>query len=177
MKDMNKLLGGVLITIGAIVIGFLVLRQEADEPAPLPDSTQVESPSPSASPTPQQTVTPIPTPTPTPTATPTATPEPTPTPTAVREFNISADDSGYEPAGALSVNQDDTVRITFTVKTEDVNFGGLDFRGGPVDTGPIAPGQSKTVEFTAESSFDIRSFWPNSGVMKPYKIPVQVNVQ
>ena len=100
-----------------------------------------------------------------------------PTQPAIRELNISADDSSYEPAGALSVNSGDTVRITFTVKTEDVNFGGLDFRGGPVDTGPIDPGQSKTVEFTAESSFDIQSFWPGSGVMKPYTIPVQVNVQ
>lgn len=66
-----------------------------------------------------------------------------------------------------------TVQLTFNVRSENVYYGGLDFRGGPVDSGTILPGGSKTVTFTAESDFTITAYWPSSGVVK-YHIPVSV---
>jgi len=72
------------------------------------------------------------------------------------------------------VSAGDIVEITFMVKTTNVNFGGLDFRGGPVDTGTINPGKSKTISFTAEETFKIIPYWPSSGTKKSYRITVNV---
>lgn len=93
---------------------------------------------------------------------------------AAKQFSISADDSSYSPLGPINVNKGDTVKITFNVKTTGVNFGGLDFRSSEFDTGTIKPGGSKTVEFVADSSFSISSYWPGSNTKKPYTIEVVV---
>ena len=91
----------------------------------------------------------------------------------IRQFTIEADDRDATPS-KISVNAGDTVEITFMVKTTNVYFGGLDFRGGPVDTGTIDPGESKMVSFTASETFKIIPYWPSSGTKKSYRITVTV---
>lgn len=106
---------------------------------------------------------------------PTAPTAPTSQPTtAVKEFSITADDSSYLPSGSINVKKGDKVKITFNVKTSGVKFGGLDFRSSEFDTGTIKPGSSKTVEFVADKSFSISSYWPGSNTKKPYTINVIV---
>lgn len=107
-------------------------------------------------------------------STPTTAAQQTTTTIAAKQFSISADDSSYSPTGSINVNKGDIVRITFNVKTTGVNFGGLDFRSSEFDTGTIKPGGSKTVEFVADSSFSISSYWPGSNTKKPYTIEVVV---
>ncbi len=107
-------------------------------------------------------------------STPTTAAQQTTTTIAAKQFSISADDSSYSPTGSINVNKGDTVKITFNVKTTGVNFGGLDFRSSEFDTGTIKPGASKTVEFVADSSFSISSYWPGSNTKKPYTIEVVV---
>lgn len=104
---------------------------------------------------------------------PTTTPTQQPT-TAVKEFSITADDASYSPSGSINVKRGDKVKITFNVKTSGVRFGGLDFRSSEFDTGTIKPGNSKTVEFVADKSFSISSYWPGSNTKKPYTIQVVV---
>lgn len=89
------------------------------------------------------------------------------TTTQLRTFTIEADDSGFYPSGKINVNKGDRVKITFVVKTTNTYFGGLDFRSivwG--DTGTVKPGESKTVEFTADNTFTFTSYWPISSVKK-----------
>ena len=81
-------------------------------------------------------------------------------------FTIEGDDGGLYPT-TINVRRGDTVRITFKTRTVGVYFNGLDFRGGAYfNTGTILPGGSKTVEFVADQSFDFKSYWPTSGVLK-----------
>jgi len=95
----------------------------------------------------------------------------------IREFTITADDSSFEASDVLAVQKGDLVRLTFNVRTTNVSFGGLDFRSNVVNTGTILPGGSKTVEYTANDSVFFQSYWPGSGVMKPYTILVSITVE
>ena len=88
------------------------------------------------------------------------TPEP-----GMRTFAIRADDDSFDPP-MITVNRGDLVTITFMVSSTNVAFDGLDFRSQEFSTGPTDPGSSATVEFTAEESFDISSYWPNSSFKK-----------
>ncbi len=87
---------------------------------------------------------------------------------AVEEFGLEADDSGYYQDGiavtALSPKKGNTVKIIFTVRKTGVSFGGLDFRSPDygIDTTKTEPGGSKTVQFVAEKSGKITSYWPAS---------------
>ena len=88
-----------------------------------------------------------------------------------QEFNIDADDYGFYMAGSkissISVSKDNMVKITYQVRTSNVYYGGLDFRGdGWGDTGKVLPGGVKTVEFTAENTFDFSSYWPSTSKLK-----------
>jgi len=100
-------------------------------------------------------------------------PPPEPQKPIIKQFTVEADDRDATPS-EISVDAGDTVEITFMVKTTNVYFGGLDFRGGPVDTGTIDPGESKTVSFEAEETFKIIPYWPSSGTKKSYRITVAV---
>ena len=113
------------------------------------------------------------TPAPTPSPTPTPTPNPTPTSPAPQSFSVHGNDSTGDPT-AITVNKGASVSITFTADAQGTYHGGLDFRSSVVSTGPIAPGSSKTVTFTANQSFAFTPYWPSTNIAKPYKITVTV---
>lgn len=108
-------------------------------------------------------------PTPTPTATqtspsPTLTKE-TPTKENVTIFSVLATDYKFEP-NSLQVMKGDRVRIVFTFNDSEIYFAGLDIKSNYF-TVEYKPAQgNKTVEFTADQTFDFRSYWPSSGVLK-----------
>ena len=89
---------------------------------------------------------------------------------SVEEFTIDADDNSFDMDGqdlsSITVSSGSLVKITFLVDPVQVYFGGLDFRGCGQNTGKVAPGGSVTVEFTATSSCDIKSYWPASNRLK-----------
>ena len=85
---------------------------------------------------------------------------------SIKEFTIEADDSGLYPP-VIEVNKGDTVKITFKVRSQGTYFGGLDFRSGVWgDTGKVSKGESTTVEFIAEETFQFKSYWPASNKLK-----------
>ncbi len=96
-------------------------------------------------------------------------------PPVVREqsFTVHANDSSADLT-KIMVNKGATVTITFSVDANDTYHGGLDFRSPVVNTGPIAPGSSKTINFTAINSFNITPYWPTTNIQKPYTISVTV---
>lgn len=84
--------------------------------------------------------------------------------TGKNKFSVEGDDSGLYPS-SLDVEKGE-VEITFTALSKNVYYGGLDFKSDYFDTGKVAPGESKTVSFTATKSFSYKSYWPASGVVK-----------
>ena len=65
------------------------------------------------------------------------------------------------------MNKGDQVKITFKVRTDKVYYGGLDFRSDVWDdTGKVLPGATKTVEFTAQQTFNYKSYWPSTTRLK-----------
>lgn len=83
-----------------------------------------------------------------------------------KSFVIEGDDFGIYPA-QITVSTGDLVEITFRPRSEGVYYGGLDFIGTPYfSTGTVLPGQEKTVIFTADKTFDYRSYWPASNRLK-----------
>ena len=83
----------------------------------------------------------------------------------VKTFTLEGDDVVITPA-IIEVTRGDKVKITFKVRSEKVSFGGLDFRSDYFTTNKISPGSSGDVEFTAEKSFSVVSYWPASNVEK-----------
>ena len=86
------------------------------------------------------------------------------------QYVVQADDSGFyvngSPIYSISVAQGTPVSIDLSVLTQNVYHGGLQFRGGGYDTGPVAPGSSATVSFNASNSFTLTSYWPNTNTAK-----------
>ncbi len=111
------------------------------------------------------------------TPTPAPPPEPAPAPAPAPEpvsLSIEADDRGFYPPGTITVGKGSKVKLAFTVRTENVYYGGLDFRSPKFQTVSVKPGGSTSVEFTADESFIITSYWPASGVRKAdLKLEVQ----
>lgn len=95
---------------------------------------------------------------------------PTPAPTFVvpttLEFKLEADDAGFYPSSEIRVKKGSKVKLTFVVRTDRVYYAGLDFRSSKFNTSRIDPGNSTTVEFTADESFEFKSYWPATGVLK-----------
>ncbi len=83
-----------------------------------------------------------------------------------KEFTIEADDDGLYPSETINVNKGDKVSIIFKVRKTGVYYGGLDFKSSVFNTGAVLPGQSTTVEFTAEDTFTFTSYWPKKNVKK-----------
>lgn len=102
-------------------------------------------------------------------------PSTTPTPPAqpVANFTVSADDNTAVPT-SISVIKGQKVNVTFKVGSQNVYHAGLEFKSSVVNTGTISSGQSKTISFTADQSFDFTPFWPASNTKKPYVIHVVV---
>lgn len=83
-----------------------------------------------------------------------------------QELTVEGDDAGIYP-NTITVKKGSVIQITFKVRQARTYYGGLDFRSEAWgDTGRIPPGGSKTIEFTAEDSFDYTSYWPSSNVKK-----------
>jgi len=82
-----------------------------------------------------------------------------------QSFSVDADDIRFSPS-EIRVQKGAIVKITYNVSRDNVYYGGLDFRSDVFNAGPIFPGASTTVEFTADRSFEIRSYWPSSGILK-----------
>jgi hypothetical protein len=126
-------------------------------PAPAPAQTSTASPettSPSSTP-PAATTTPM-----------TVTLEPL-------NITVQADDNNAMPS-TITAAKGQRVNLTFKVSSANVYYGGLDFRSDSITTGTILSGQSKTVSFTASTSFSFTPYWPASGVAKGYKIHITV---
>ena len=104
---------------------------------------------------------------PSPVVLPTALPAPAPAPTpVVQEITLEADDAGFYPSSEIKVMKGSKVKLTFVVRTSGVYYAGLDFRSSKFSTSRIDPGGSTTVEFTADESFEFKSYWPATGVLK-----------
>ena len=105
-----------------------------------------------------------------PQTTPTLASTPTPPALTVKGFTIEADDDGFYRDGqkitSVSVSKSDAVKITFKVREAGTYFGGLDFRGCGQDTPDTRPGASAEMQFTADSTCTITSYWPSSNVVK-----------
>ena len=86
------------------------------------------------------------------------------------EFFIEADDRGFYidgvDTGSISAGSGESLKITFNVRTTNVYYGGLQFKGCGQDTGKVIPGASATTEFTASSTCTITSYWPLSSRVK-----------
>jgi|GEM_PF-1631445 len=92
---------------------------------------------------------------------------------APQSFTIHASDESADLTN-ISVPSGTKVTITFFVNQTGTYYGGLDFRSSVLNTGTIATGQSKSISFTATSSFSFTPYWPASNVAKPYKININV---
>lgn len=185
-KKIIYISGGI---IAIVVAGVLILKKTNEtkqqpanqtnnqiQPPPassLPIAEPVPSPSPAPSPQPSPTPTPTPQPSLTPSPSPTPTPSPQPPPPPVESYTITADDSAATP-NSITVSSGTKVNLTFKVKSENVYYGGLDFRSSVINTGPILPGGQKTVSFTADQSFTVNAFWPSSGVQKATNVRIIV---
>ena len=95
---------------------------------------------------------------------------PPPVQPSVKVFVIEADDGGFYMNGAdtssISASSGENLKITFNVRTTNVYYGGLDFRGCGQQTDRVSPGGSTTVEFTATNTCTITSYWPSSSRVK-----------
>lgn len=95
---------------------------------------------------------------------------PTPPPTSVTpstsEFKLEADDAGFYPSSEIKVKKGTKVKLTFAVRMDRVYYAGLDFKSSKFTTSSVDRGKSTTVEFTADESFEFKSYWPASGVLK-----------
>lgn len=88
-------------------------------------------------------------------------------------FTINANDETADMK-TLNVKKGDTVTVTFKVDSNNVYHGGLEFKSDVVSSKPIKPGDSDTVTFTADKSFNFTPYWYQSDVQKDYLIAVNV---
>lgn len=81
-------------------------------------------------------------------------------------FKVEADDKGFYPQNYLTVTKGTKVSLTFIVRSENVYYGGLDFRSSKFKTETVKPGGSTAVEFTADDALKITSYWPLTDTSK-----------
>jgi uncharacterized protein YxeA len=89
------------------------------------------------------------------------------------DFTINANDESADIM-TLNVKKGAKINVTFKVDTNDVYHGGLEFKSDVVSSKPLKPGESDTVTFTADKSFDFTPYWYQSQVKKDYLISVKV---
>lgn len=94
------------------------------------------------------------------------------TPTGT-DFTINANDTSAD-IESVSVKKGDTIKVTFKVDQSGVYHGGLQFKSDVVSSEGIAPGQSGTVTFVADKSFNFTPYWFQGQVKKDYLISVKV---
>ena len=95
----------------------------------------------------------------------------TPPPPAIQSFTITADDVASNP-GEITVTKDAIVQVTF--KVHESMSSGLDFRSSVVNSGLVAPGNSKTISFKADQSFVFTPYSVANQSSKNYSIKVTV---
>ncbi|MBI4018324.1 MAG: DUF4382 domain-containing protein [Candidatus Aenigmarchaeota archaeon] len=91
-------------------------------------------------------------------------PPPAPKPKPVINITVEADNNTLYPV-SVEVQKDATVRLTFRVR-EGTNSTGLEFRSEKFTTGPLLPGASATVEFTADKSFSYSTYFGGGSVKR-----------
>ncbi len=92
---------------------------------------------------------------------------------AAKSFTVHGNDLNADLT-TITVSKGTSVSITFSVDAQNTYHGGLDFRSSMLNTGTITPGSSKTVTFTANSSFAFTPYWPLTNIKKPYTVNVVV---
>jgi cytoskeletal protein RodZ len=90
-----------------------------------------------------------------------------------QSFSVTGSDTKASLT-SITVAKGTPVTITFTVDANNTYHGGLDFRSSVISTGTILPGKSKSVSFTATTSFAFTPYWPATNTKKPYVISVLV---
>lgn len=87
-----------------------------------------------------------------------------------KDFTIEADDRGFyidsKDTSSIAVLKGQLVKISFKVKQDGTYYGGLDFRGCGQDTPDTKPGDFVQIQFTADQTCTITSYWPASNVKK-----------
>jgi hypothetical protein len=141
---------------------------DAKEPVRVTPSPTSQTKPPSAKPTPPPATPPPPTMTPPPVVTP---PPSTP---QTRTFEMRANDFNFTPPGPLMVPHHAQVQITFEIIEDGTYYGGLTFRSSKFEDVGGLPGETVTVNFVADESFTISSYWPASDV---WKADLQIIVQ
>jgi archaellum component FlaF (FlaF/FlaG flagellin family) len=91
------------------------------------------------------------------------------------EVTVTATDDNADHT-TISIKKGASVKLTFKVSQDGVYHGGLQFKSTDpaIDSGPIAPGKTKTITFTANKSFSFQPYWYASGVKKDYLITINV---
>ncbi len=92
-----------------------------------------------------------------------------------QSITVTANDESASP-DKINVTSGDTINLTFAVSSAGTYHGGLDFKSDDpaLDSGSIAEGDSKTITFTANKSFNFTPFWYQSNVQKGYFVTVNV---
>lgn len=133
--------------------------------SPTPSETMVvASPSVFHSPSPEQSTSPH--------ATPTQAPQTSVTPQVrIRSVSIDVDSSGAGET-TVPVIPGMLVRLTLNVMPVNVDPQGLRFSSPVISSGVIAPGASKTMEFTASQAFTLSGYAVSTGAQLPYTINI-----
>jgi hypothetical protein len=90
-----------------------------------------------------------------------------------QSFKVQASDTKANLT-TITVAKGTPTTITFAVDANNTYHGGLDFRSAQLSTGTILPGKSKTISFTATTTFSFTPYWPATNTKKPYVITVVV---
>ena len=150
----------VIAVVAVVLIGGGVWYWSAGQSAPATPYQPPVTQQPSSSPT-------------TPTLPSPGNPPAQPTEPKIESYTVTGNDSTGSPT-SITAHKGDTVQVTFSVDAANTYHGGLDFRSSVVNTGPIAPGSSKTISFTAGDSFVFTPYWPSTNIKKPYVVSVLV---
>jgi hypothetical protein len=91
----------------------------------------------------------------------------------VKEIRVNADDNGFytvdgDEVTSINAKFGERLRITFKTLTTNVYYSGLTYRSEEYDfdTGKVSPGKETEVEITVYESGEIKSYWPDSNVLK-----------
>ncbi|HYE22613.1 MAG TPA: hypothetical protein VD998_03420 [Verrucomicrobiae bacterium] len=98
---------------------------------------------------------------------------PPPPPPPTQSVIVFVDDYTASPS-AINVTKGNKINLIVNVKEDNVYYGGVELRSSVGNTGPIAPGGTKTVTFIAEQTVVFTPYWPASGVKKDYTLTINV---
>jgi hypothetical protein len=151
---MNKVIIGVIVAIVVIGGGYFALKKNASM------STASNTPA-STTNTTNSTA---------------SAPASASTSSSVMNVSTTTNDTSASPE-TINVSKGQIINLTFKVSSSGTYHGGLDFKSTDpaIDSGSIAEGDSKTIQFTATKSFKFTPYWYQSNVQKDYFVTVNVN--